>query len=115
MGVLVTAGDQALIIAGMPRLFTQTVQRAFVWPWRWPQIFSATVQAGLGSLPLVVISTTVAGVVTTNIIAWPMDMILHSVDMIPGFTGAFIIRELGIAIPAFLLVSKVGAAITAEV
>jgi phospholipid/cholesterol/gamma-HCH transport system permease protein len=110
-----TVADQFTIIIGMPRLFRQTVQRLFYWPWRWPQIFSATVQSGLGSLPLVVISTTVAGVVTTNIIAWHMDLILHSVEMIPGFTGAFILRELGIAIPALLLVSKVGAAITAEV
>jgi phospholipid/cholesterol/gamma-HCH transport system permease protein len=44
-----------------------------------------------------------------------MDMIIHTVDMVPGFTGAFILRELGVAIPAFLMVSKVGAAITAEV
>ena len=35
--------------------------------------------------------------------------------MIPGFTGQFILRELGIAIPALLLVAKVGASMTAEV
>jgi phospholipid/cholesterol/gamma-HCH transport system permease protein len=35
--------------------------------------------------------------------------------MIPGFTGQFILRELGIAIPALLLVAKVGASVTAEV
>jgi phospholipid/cholesterol/gamma-HCH transport system permease protein len=35
--------------------------------------------------------------------------------MIPGFTAQFILRELGITIPALLLVSKVGASITAEV
>jgi phospholipid/cholesterol/gamma-HCH transport system permease protein len=110
-----TVREQTLIILGMPRLFRQTLQRAFVFPWRWPQIFHAIVQMGLGSLPLVVVSTAVAGIVTTNIIAWHMDMIIHSVDMIPGFTGAFILRELGIAIPALLLVAKVGAATTAEV
>ena len=44
-----------------------------------------------------------------------MDLALHTVTMIPGFTGQFILRELGIAIPALLLVAKVGAAITAEV
>jgi phospholipid/cholesterol/gamma-HCH transport system permease protein len=35
--------------------------------------------------------------------------------MMPGFTGQFIMREIGIAIPALLLVAKVGAATTAEV
>jgi phospholipid/cholesterol/gamma-HCH transport system permease protein len=35
--------------------------------------------------------------------------------MIPGFTGQFILRELGIAVPALLLVAKAGAGITAEV
>jgi phospholipid/cholesterol/gamma-HCH transport system permease protein len=44
-----------------------------------------------------------------------MDKALHTVTMIPGFTGQFILRELGIAIPALLIVSKVGASITAEV
>jgi phospholipid/cholesterol/gamma-HCH transport system permease protein len=110
-----TVAQQVLIILGLPRMFRQTIQRAFDLPWRWPQIFQATVQAGLGSLPLIVVSTTVAGVVTTNVIAWHMNLIIHSVDMVPGFTGAFILRELGIAIPAFLMVAKVGAAITAEV
>lgn len=110
-----TLAQNVFCILSLPRLFRQTVQRAFDFPWRWPQITAATVQAGLGSLPLVVVSTTVAGVVTTNVIAWHMDMIIHTVDMVPGFTGAFILRELGIAIPAFLMVSKVGAAITAEV
>ena len=53
--------------------------------------------------------------VVTNEIAYHMDLALHTVSMIPGFTGQFILRELGIAIPALLLVAKVGAAITAEV
>ena len=35
--------------------------------------------------------------------------------MSPGFTGQFIMRELGIAVPALLFVSKVGASITAEI
>ena len=61
------------------------------------------------------ISTAFAGLVVTNEIAWHMDRALHTVAMIPGFTGQFILRELGIAIPALLLVAKVGASITAEV
>jgi phospholipid/cholesterol/gamma-HCH transport system permease protein len=67
------------------------------------------------SLPIIVLSTAVAGSVVTHEIAWHMDAALHTVSMIPGFSGQFIFRELGIAIPAMLLVSKVGASITAEV
>jgi phospholipid/cholesterol/gamma-HCH transport system permease protein len=73
------------------------------------------VQIGLGSLPIILVSTVFAGLVVTNEVAVHMDMALHTVSMIPGFTGQFILRELGIAIPALLLVSKVGASITAEV
>jgi phospholipid/cholesterol/gamma-HCH transport system permease protein len=50
----------------------------------------------------------------TSEIAWHMDFALSNVSMIPGFTGQFVIRELGIAVPALLLVSKVGASMTAE-
>jgi phospholipid/cholesterol/gamma-HCH transport system permease protein len=44
-----------------------------------------------------------------------MDSALHTISMIPGFSGQFIFRELGIAIPALFLVAKVGAATTAEI
>ena len=93
----------------------QTLRRAFVRPWRWSEILHAIVQIGVESIPIIVISTAFAGMVVTNEIAYHMDLALHTVSMIPGFTGQFILRELGIAIPALLLVAKVGAAITAEV
>ncbi len=83
--------------------------------WRWGEIFSATVQIGVGSLPIISVATAFAGLVVTNEIAWHMNKALHTVSMIPGTTGQFILRELGIAIPLLLLVAKAGAAITAEV
>lgn len=96
-------------------LFRETLRRAFLRPWRWHEIFSSIVQIGVGSLPIITLATAFAGLVVTREIAWHMDVALHSTAMIPGFTGQFILRELGIAIPALLLVAKVGAAITAEV
>jgi phospholipid/cholesterol/gamma-HCH transport system permease protein len=84
-------------------------------PYRWDEIFNQGVQIGIQSLPLIVVCTAFAGLVTTNEIAWHMDQALHTLSMIPGFTGQFILRELGIAIPALLMVAKVGASITAEV
>jgi phospholipid/cholesterol/gamma-HCH transport system permease protein len=83
--------------------------------WRGHEITQAIVQGGIRSIPIVTLSTAFAGVVVTQQIAWHMNLALHDVSMIPGFTGQFIFRELGIAIPALLLVSKVGASITAEI
>jgi phospholipid/cholesterol/gamma-HCH transport system permease protein len=84
-------------------------------PWRWEEIRHAVVQNGIGSLPVIAFSTAFAGLVVTTEIAWHMDLALGTVSMIPGFTGQFIVRELGIAVPALLMVSKVGASTTAEV
>jgi len=97
------------------KLFAETLRRAFMWPWRWSEIAHYVVQIGVGSLPIITIATAFAGLVISNEIAWHMDQALHTVSMIPGFTAQFILREVGIAIPALLLVSKVGAATTAEV
>ncbi len=83
--------------------------------WRAHEIIESIVKVGIGSLPIITVATGFAGLVVTNEIAWHMDHALHTVSMIPGFTGQFILRELGIAIPALLLVAKVGASITAEV
>lgn len=101
---------QAIVV-----LFAQTLARLFHWPWRWKEITQAIVQLGIGSIPIIAVSTAFAGLVVTNEIAWHMNEALHTVSMIPGFSAQFIIRELGIAIPALLLVSKVGASTTAEV
>jgi phospholipid/cholesterol/gamma-HCH transport system permease protein len=83
--------------------------------WRWNEIAQAVSQMGIHSLPSVALTTAVAGTVVTHEIALHMDMALHTVSMIPGFSGQFILRELGVAIPSMILVSKVGAATTAEV
>jgi len=97
-------------------LFFKTLFRVFKRDvWRKHEILSAIYQSGVGSLPIVTLSTAFAGIVVTQQIAWHMSTALSDVSMIPGFTGQFIFRELGIAIPALLLVSKVGASITAEV
>lgn len=97
------------------RLFSEIFRRLFRPNWRWEEIFKSVVQIGIGSLPIIVVSTAFAGMVVTEEIAWHLEHALHSVEMVPGATGQFILRELGIAVPALLLVAKVGAATTAEV
>jgi phospholipid/cholesterol/gamma-HCH transport system permease protein len=84
-------------------------------PWRAPETAQAVVQLGLGSLPIITASTAFSGLVISQEIAWHMDQALHTTSMIPGFTGQFVLRELGVAIPALLVVAKAGAAMTAEV
>ncbi len=107
--------EQALAVRDIIVLFAHTFSRLFSSEWRWKEIFLSIAQMGVGSLPIIVLSTAFAGLVVTKEIAWHMDEALHTVTMIPGFTGQFILRELGIAIPALLLVAKVGASTTAEV
>ncbi len=97
------------------RLLLAVLARLFDRPWRWPEIVQATAQMGIGSLPSISIATAFAGMVVTHEIAWHMERALSTISMIPGFTGQFILRELGIAVPALLMVSKVGASTTAEV
>lgn len=89
--------------------------KKFFKPWRWTLIFEHFVAMVTGSLPIISLATAFAGMVITAEIAYHMNLALHSFSMIPGFTGQFIFRELGIAIPALLIVSKVGASTTAEI
>ena len=103
------------MILAINQLFIETFDRAIHTKWRWSEIFQHIITNGIGSLPVILVATAFSGLVVTDEIAWHMDHALHTVQMIPGFTGQIILRELGIAIPAFLLISKVGASITAEV
>ncbi|MEW6056873.1 MAG: ABC transporter permease [Bdellovibrionota bacterium] len=84
-------------------------------PYRIREILQHMHSIGVGSLPIVAIATAFAGTVVTSEIAYHMDAALKTVEMIPGFSAQFVFRELGIAIPALLLVAKVGASTTAEV
>ena len=103
-------GTLTLALGLLRKLF----QQASTGPHRQSEIAQAVESIGLGSLPIITIATGFTGLVMTSEIAWHMDYALSNVSMIPGFTGQFVLRELGIAVPAFLLVSKVGASMTAE-
>ena len=108
--------SQVMIWSDIIQLFFKASLNLFRFnAWRRSEIIHCMAQSGIKSIPIVVLSTAFAGVVVTQQIAWHMNLALHDVSMIPGFTGQFIFRELGIAIPALLLVSKVGASIAAEV
>ncbi|MBS1959926.1 MAG: ABC transporter permease [Bdellovibrionales bacterium] len=103
---------RALYLAG--ELIQKLVRQASTGPYRKPQVLDQMLTIGVGSLPIITIATGFTGLVMTSEIAWHMDFALSNVSMIPGFTGQFVLRELGIAIPALLIVSKVGASMTAE-
>lgn len=95
-------------------LFRETFRRGFERHWRWQEITTHTLRSGIESLPIILISTAFTGLVVTYEIAWHMNEALHTINMIPGFTAQFVVRELGVAIPAFLVVANVGASTTAE-
>jgi phospholipid/cholesterol/gamma-HCH transport system permease protein len=104
---------------GFLELYFDSLSRLILLPKHWTrrkdEIFDAIVKIAVESLPIILISTGFSGLVVSAEMAWHMDKALSSTSMIPGFTGQFILRELGIAVPILLLVSKVGASITAEV
>ena len=110
--------DQLQVFATALDLLAQMFARAFrpsSWTSRGREIAAAIVQIGVGSLPIVLVCTTFAGMVTTEMMAFHLSKVLQSVDMMPAFSAQIILRELGTAIPALLLVSKAGASMTAEV
>ncbi len=79
------------------------------------EILQHCVHIGVESLPIVLVATAFAGIVVSYEMAWHMQKAVSSLSLVPGFTGQFILRELGVVIPALLVVSKVGASITAEI
>lgn len=95
-------------------LMKKLIQQLFNGPYRKMEVMHQMETIGVGSLPIISIATGFTGLVMTSEIAWHMDFALSNVSMIPGFTGQFVVRELGIAVPALLMVSKVGASLTAE-
>lgn len=72
-------------------------------------------EIGVGSAPIIILATLFSGMIVSNEIAWHMQKALGDYSLIPGFTAQFIFRELGIAVPALLLISKAGASISATV
>jgi phospholipid/cholesterol/gamma-HCH transport system permease protein len=96
------------------QLLQKLIKQVSTGPHRQNETMQQMEVIGLGSLPIISIATGFTGLVMTSEIAWHMDFALSNVSMIPGFTGQFVLRELGIAVPAMLIVSKVGASMTAE-
>lgn len=79
------------------------------------EVLKYAAEIGVQSLPILALCTVFSGIVVTDEMAWHMDKALHSLSMMPGFSGQFVFREIGVVIPALLIVSKVGAAMTAEI
>ncbi|MBI3535354.1 MAG: ABC transporter permease [Deltaproteobacteria bacterium] len=96
-------------------LLKKVLKQVFSGPRREHEIKTAIVKSGLQILPIIVISTAFTGLVITQEIAWHLRESIHAISMIPGFTGQFVLRELGVVIPALLVVSNLGAALTSEI
>ena len=104
-----------MILKEILYIFGKTLRTCFVGPYRFKEISDHLYAMAIGSLPIIIIATVFAGIVVTGEIAHHMDLALNTLQMIPGVSGQFIFRELGIIIPSLLLVAKVGASTTAEV
>jgi phospholipid/cholesterol/gamma-HCH transport system permease protein len=104
-----------MILRDLIFIFLKTLKTCFSGPYRLREISDHLYTMAVGSLPIILIATIFAGIVVTGEMAHHMNLALNSLQMIPGVSGQFIFRELGIIIPSLLLVAKVGASTTAEV
>lgn len=93
----------------------KTLKTCVLGPYRHQEIFKHLYTMALGSLPIVLIATAFTGIVVSGEMAHHMFLALNSLEMVPGVSGQLIFRELGVIIPALLLVAKVGASTAAEI
>lgn len=68
----------------------------------------------LKSLPLVLISVGFAAFVTVLESSFHMKLVVQNDSLVPGFAALLILRELAVVVTGLMLVSRVGASMTAE-
>lgn len=66
------------------------------------------------SLPVIALSMTITSVLLVTEFSFHMKLVLRQDSLVPAFASLFLVRELGAVLTAFLLVSRVGAGMAAE-
>jgi phospholipid/cholesterol/gamma-HCH transport system permease protein len=84
-------------------------------PFRVREFVTQLYLIGVQSAPVIIFSVSFAAAVTILEYAYHMNLVIHSITLVPGFAALLILRELGAVITALLLTSRVGAGITAEI
>ena len=73
------------------------------------------VRIGVGSMPVVVLASAFAGIVTTIQTAYQLQFTIMSENAVGAIVGPTIMLELAALIPGLVLASRIGASIAAEV
>ena len=66
------------------------------------------------AFPIVVLSSVVTGFMGTMEMIYHIRDIIKDIALVPGVTGEFIFREVGVVVPSLLFVAQIGASFTAE-
>jgi phospholipid/cholesterol/gamma-HCH transport system permease protein len=78
------------------------------------EVFRHTFDMCYGAIPVIFVNAVASGMVIAKEMAYHQVLVLQTNALIPKFTSPFIVRELAVVIPAFLLTAKIGASIAAE-
>ncbi|MCB0406209.1 MAG: ABC transporter permease [Bdellovibrionales bacterium] len=89
----------------------QVLSRRF----RWNETIHQCYDIAVLSLPVMVFSLTFVSLMFTIEFSFHMKLVLGQDSLVPAFSTVFMLREFGPVVTCFLLTSRVGAAIAAEV
>ena len=82
---------------------------------RYAETMNQMYTIGVQSLPVMVFALTFVSLMFTIEFSFHMKMVLRQDSLVPAFSTVFMLREFGPVVTCFLLASRVGAAIAAEV
>lgn len=109
------AQDIAHDLQGIFKLFLDSIAVLFTRKPRFARWVEQLYVMGNLSLTTVVFSISFTGVVLISEYSYHMRIVIQDDALVPAFATIMIIREIGPVVAALLLVSKIGASITAEI
>ena len=91
------------------------VRQLFFFKIRWRDCLEQMYNAAVQSMGIVLLSQTFISLMLITEFSFHMKLILRQDSLVPAFSTVLMVRELGPVITAFLLTSRVGAGIAAEI
>lgn len=91
------------------------VSRVLTGRLRWRETIDQMYEVAVRSVPVMVFALTFVSLLFTLEFSFHMKLVLRQDSLVPAFSTVFMLREFGPIVTCFLLASRVGAAITAEV
>jgi phospholipid/cholesterol/gamma-HCH transport system permease protein len=102
-------------VSSLLSLMFHAIVQSFVPPFRVQDVFRQIQFVAWESAPIIIFSLSFSAIVTIIEASFHMKLVIQNDALVPGFSALLIIRELGAAVTALLITSRVGAGIAAEV